>query len=97
MVGKASQRVKCNKCDWILEVESLNAIKDWHHKMCPQCGECEIVNDEDIEYLNGIIALKGLSDMLDPEGKNRVPVHVDSAPLREGGDFIFEVIQEQNG
>jgi len=92
---KARQCVKCDQCDWVLEVESLEAIKEWHHKMCPVCGKCEIINNEDIVYLNANIEARDLSDLLDPEHKDRVWLHLDSAPLRQGKAFICEEMGER--
>ena len=85
---EAKGQVQCDKCNWSGEVTDLEEIKAWHHKMCPKCGECEIVNDEDMKYYHALVMLQGLSDVIDVQRENRVRVFANTAPLRHGGEFM---------
>lgn len=73
-------RVKCDEigCGWIQDCEP-SLVPTWHHKPCPKCGKGEIISDRDMIIYTINTAVLQISDIIDPERKDRVMVHVDSA------------------
>jgi hypothetical protein len=35
-------------CGWSEYVDGLEGVMEWHRKVCPQCGQGVIVNDNDL-------------------------------------------------
>lgn len=78
--------VKCDSCDWRQEVASVDAIRDWHNKNCPECGEGPIVNDDELAVLNSTVGLIDLVNTLIgdvSEDEKFVSVNFDTAPMRK--------------
>lgn len=73
-------KVKCDQtgCGWIQDCEPA-LVPTWHRKPCPKCGKGEIISDRDMVIFAVNTALLQISDIVDPEGKDRVMVQVDSA------------------
>lgn len=72
-------------CGWSLN-EKIDDAKKWHNAACPSCGHSPVLNDEDIELISGMVALRDLG--LAHVGGTRslkVPhldIHFDTSGLR---------------
>jgi len=79
-------KIKCDAigCSFQLDVE-WKGIPLWHNKKCPVCGECVILNDEDMAIWRGINAQVLMDNAVDPDGLlPRVSITIDTAGLRKG-------------
>lgn len=52
-------------CDWEKEID-FSEGKDWHRKMCPKCGESEIISDEELAAIELLETLTELG-MIEPD------------------------------
>jgi len=75
-------KVKCDKCGWILAVDHKE-IPSWHNKQCPQCNDCIIVNDGDLELYQAMLIISALQNELNPDPKDMVKVRISSERAAE--------------
>ena len=93
-------RVKCDEegCGWSADIDysqdngdSLEkALSEWYHTPCPECGEGEIITDEDMKtamLLDSFVVVdRAVIERLKSAGKE-VPkgktIHVDTAESRQ--------------
>lgn len=76
-------QIKCDYCSFSVEGNP----PDYHGVICPQCKRCVLINDDDMEVWNNVVALTevGLVEILPPEEvkeliKNGKPyIHIDTA------------------
>lgn len=43
-----NQTVLCDDCGWTTETSTLQSIREWHNKECPECNDCIIINDQEL-------------------------------------------------
>lgn len=93
-MSQGRQRVTCNECSWALELDEMEDIRKWHHEMCPNCGKCEIVNDEDITMLDEFMQMLEVAENMSAEEMGKtVGVRMNTAPLRDSKPLRLEIIQ----
>jgi ribosomal protein S27AE len=78
--------IKCDHpgCGWHLGEVKPDEIEVWHNKLCPQCGECVIINDDDLKVLRRLQLMVLLDEFIDPDGTMPLKhMRVDTAILRK--------------
>lgn len=82
-----SASVKCDKCVWTERTPTFEDTLTWHGKACPACGFSPIVNDDEADMLNGLIALRkmGIVKMADDVDAKGMTVRIDTASARNDG------------
>ena len=81
--------VKCDECGWRKEGE---IIHEWYEVICPECGKSIIINDGDLAAYAGILGVMAITKALTPpkDQGNTVKLHIDTSPLRTGGEISIE-------
>lgn len=71
--------VKCDACDWRLEVESIEVAMEWHNKPCPKCGHTPIIDDYDMAAQEEIMLLEAAGLVSQYDSNSPVMIHIDTA------------------
>jgi len=77
--------VRCDKCDWLLEVEDNFAVVEWLDKSCPKCNDCIIVTKQEVLFVAMII---GLTEIARRSDNPTIQVLVDSRDFFPRGNAL---------
>jgi ferredoxin-like protein FixX/ribosomal protein S27AE len=97
----SNTHVKCDRCGWREDVAWSN-VPNWHQKPCPQCGEGEIVSNQELQLWRRYNSLIKVNDavlkLLRALGRKpkTCTVRVDTAPTRTGGPVSVRQRQDKS-
>lgn len=73
-------QVVCDACGWTKKGQAPN---EWHNVQCPECSDCIIISDEDMEIVRGVETLMKLGICCEPDDAEAgIKVTIDTATLR---------------
>jgi hypothetical protein len=81
-------QVKCDEpdCQWAVAVD-LETIGDYHRQPCPDCGNGEIISDQELVFAKMMLAGVKIVNQIDlgvTEESPRVTASFDTATMRTG-------------